>query len=36
MFPVILAVLGFLCSMLIVVIGFERWLKHRKSANANP
>jgi hypothetical protein len=35
MFPVLLSVLGSLYSLIIFVIGFERWLKHRKSASTN-
>ena len=35
MFPVLLSALGSLFSMLIVVIGLQRWLEHRKSAKAN-
>ena len=32
MFPILLSILGSFFSLLIVVIGFQRWLKNRKSA----
>jgi hypothetical protein len=35
MFPVLLSILGSLFALLVVVIGLERWLKHRKSAKTN-
>jgi hypothetical protein len=35
LFTVILSLLGSLFSILIVVIGFQRWPKHRKSAKPN-
>jgi protein-S-isoprenylcysteine O-methyltransferase Ste14 len=31
MFPVLLSILGSFFSMLILVIGIERWRRHRKS-----